>query len=173
MLRVNVGLSRKITRDYNSTGYSVNLDGEITASTDNPNAVVNQVQDLYKLAEQALALEIDRDQGEDAIGRRDEEPADNGQRNGSSNQPPPSRPSSNGNGRGTNGNGAHNGNGQPEPASNKQVQYLLTLGKRAKMSTPQLEGHIEQVLGRRSNVYGLTKKEAGTVIESLTQNGQA
>mgnify|MGYP002684434014 CR=1 FL=1 len=31
-LRVNVGLSRKLSKDYNSTGYSINLDGGWTAS---------------------------------------------------------------------------------------------------------------------------------------------
>jgi hypothetical protein len=30
MLSVNIGLSRKLSKDYNSTGYSVNLDGEVT-----------------------------------------------------------------------------------------------------------------------------------------------
>lgn len=29
MLRVNVGLSRKLTRDYNSTGFSINVEGEV------------------------------------------------------------------------------------------------------------------------------------------------
>ena len=29
MLRAYVGLSRKVSRDYQSTGYTVNIDGEI------------------------------------------------------------------------------------------------------------------------------------------------
>lgn len=34
MLKVNVGLSRKLSRDYNSTGFSLNLDGELCAGMD-------------------------------------------------------------------------------------------------------------------------------------------
>ncbi len=33
MLRVNVGLSRKVSKDYDFTGYSINLEGEVTTST--------------------------------------------------------------------------------------------------------------------------------------------
>jgi len=29
MLRVNVGMSRKLSKDFNSTGFSVNLEGEV------------------------------------------------------------------------------------------------------------------------------------------------
>lgn len=36
MLKVNVGLSRKVSRDYNSTGFSVNLEGEVCAPLDDP-----------------------------------------------------------------------------------------------------------------------------------------
>ena len=76
MLRANVGLSRKITRDFNSTGYSVNLDGEIPFSVDDPEAITEKIKELFSLAQEALAVEISRDQGEDAIGRRDEERPD-------------------------------------------------------------------------------------------------
>ncbi len=37
MLRVNVGLSRKLSKDFNSNGYSVNIDGEVTATVSDPN----------------------------------------------------------------------------------------------------------------------------------------
>jgi hypothetical protein len=174
MLRANVGLSRKITRDYNSTGYSVNLDGEIPFPVDDPEAVTEKIKELFSLAQEALALEIDRDQGEDAIGRRDEErpPALN----------PPTKTNSNSNGKSapSNGNppprpqptnGETPGQGQEEPATNKQVQFLLTMGKRFKLSTPQLENRIAEIIGRRSDVYKLTKKEAGLVLDHFTKNG--
>ena len=89
MLKANVGLSRKITRDYNSTGYSVNLDGEILVPTDDPEAITEKIKELFSLAQEALAQEIDRDQGEDSIGRRDEErPAPKPQPNGNGNGKP-------------------------------------------------------------------------------------
>lgn len=170
MLRANVGLSRKITRDYNSTGYSVNLEGEIPFPTDDTQGVLEKVRELFSLVQEALALEIDRDQGEDAIGRRDEErPAPQSQSNGNGHSerattPPPPRPTP------ANGNGTNNGHsGNDEAATNKQVQFLLTMGKRFKLSTPQLENRVAEIIGRRCGVYDLTKKEAGQVLDHFTK----
>jgi hypothetical protein len=187
MLKVNVGLSRKISRDYNSTGYSVNLDGEIMASPDDAEAVAEKIKELFSLAQEALAQEIDRDQGEDSIGRRDEErpqrtlaPNGNGHANRSgngtgqadrpSNSPAPRSTPANGNG--TN-NGQNGQNGNEEAATNKQVQFLLTMGKRFKLSTPQLEGKVADIIGRRCGVYDLTKKEAGLVLDHFTKAANA
>ena len=176
MLKANVGLSRKISRDYNSTGYSVNLDGEILASADDPEAITEKIKELFSLAQEALAQEIDRDQGEDAIGRRDEErptPAPkahlDGNGNGHSDKPsngsaPRPTPTSNGNGT----NGGQNGN--DDAATNKQVQFMLTMGKRFKLSTPQLENRVAEIIGRRCGVYDLTKKEAGLVLDHFTKD---
>lgn len=172
MLKANIGLSRKITRDFNSTGYSVNLEGEIPFPTDDAQGVLEKVRELFSLAQEALACEIDRDQGEDAIGRRDEErPAPNPQPSGNGNghadrpsNPPPSRPTP------TNGNGTKSEPaGNEEMASNKQVQFLLTMGKRFKLSTPQLENRVAELIGRRCGVYELTKKEATIVLDQFTK----
>jgi hypothetical protein len=173
MLRATVGLSRKISRDYNSTGYSVNLEGEILASTDDPEAITEKIKELYSLAQEALAQEIYRDQGDDGSGRREEErPAPgpvanestNGNAHNSSNgSDPRSRP--------TNGHGTRPGqNGNEEAATNKQVQFLLTMGKRFKLSTPQLENRIADICGRRCGVYELTKKEACLVLDHFTKD---
>lgn len=169
MLKANVGLSRKISRDFNSTGYSVNLEGEIPVPVDDAQGVLEKVRELFSLAQEALAVEIDRDQGEDAIGRRDEEkpaPAPVNRTNangGHSNQPPANQepaPASN-----------VNRNGQDEAATNKQVQFVLTMAKRFKLSQPQLEGRIAQIIGRRCVVYDLTKEEAGLLLDHFTKSG--
>jgi hypothetical protein len=190
MLKANVGLSRKITRDFNSTGYSVNLEGEILASTDDAEAVTEKVKELFNLAQEALDQEINRDQGEDAIGRRDEErPAplksgSNGSVKGNGHtaptttvppqQPPTStqtqsQPASKpvpSQSQPTQQNGNQNGTG--DAATNKQVQFLLNMGKRLRLTTPQLEGRMNEIIGRRCGVYDLTKKEAGVVLDRLT-----
>ncbi len=170
MLRANVGLSRKITRDFNSTGYSVNLEGEIPFPTDDAQGVLEKVRELFSLAQEALAVEIDRDQGEDAIGRRDEErPAAPAPSNGNGHadrptNPQPSRSAP------TNGNGAKTGpTGNEEMATNKQVQFLLTMGKRFRLSQPQLENRVAEIIGRRCGIYELTKKEAGLVLDHFTK----
>ena len=165
MLKANVGLSRKITRDFNSTGYTVNLEGEITARPDDAESVLEKVSELFHLAEEALAQELDRDQGEQAIGRRDEErsePKAAVNSNGRSDR------SDAGASQPANGNGTRNGS--DDAATNKQVQFLLNMGKRLKLSTPQLESRIAEITGRRCGAYDLTKKEAGLILDHFTKD---
>jgi hypothetical protein len=168
MLKAVVNLNRKITRDYNSTGYGVSVEGEISATPDDHEGVLGRIKELFGLAEEALALEIDRDQSEDAIGCRDEE------------RPAPAPTRSNGNGTPAPTNPPHhndqpNGNGQPteERITDKQIKYLFSLAKRTGLGNGQLENQIEQVVGRRARVYDLSKREAGRVIDSLTKDGNA
>jgi len=173
MLRVNVGLSRKLSKDYNSTGFSINLDGEVTASTSDAEAVIEQVKELFDLAEEALDQQIERAQGEAAIAGRDEErpstPTNrsNGVRNSATNGH--SRPAP------ENGNGQGNGH-TDDIATNKQINYLLSIGKRQRLSTIQLEHRIEEIIGRAVGLYELSKRDAARVIDELTAtvtNGRA
>ncbi len=166
MLKANVGLSRKITRDYNSTGYSVNIEGEIQASLDDSEAVVERIKELWSVAGEALAQEIDRDQSEDAIGRRDErsQPPASDNSNGQQPKDQPQRPPQNGN----------ESKAKPEEqATNKQCQYLLNLAKRQNLTKAALGFKIEQILGFPVELYHLTKRQAGLVIDTLTGNGAA
>jgi len=162
MLRVNVGLSRKLSKDYNSTGYSVNIDGEVTAPVSDPEAVIVQVKELFDLAEEALGQQIERAGSESAIANRDAEP----QR-----EPPPQNngrhAAENGNQAPRNGKTSTNGT-QEEPATNKQVQYLLGLGKRQGLSTVDLEQKITETLGHQVGLYDLSKRDAAKVIDALT-----
>jgi hypothetical protein len=170
MLKANVGLSRKITRDYNSTGYSVNIEGEINAPLDDPQAVVARVHELFHLAEESLAVEIDRDQGDAAIGRRDEDPP----HRQPVETPAPARPATpvippapqkptNGSPRSPNN----------DAATPKQCQFIEQLAKRQKLSFTQLGAVIQQVVGQSKSLQQLSKKEAGAVIDSLNNgNGQ-
>lgn len=166
MLRANIGLSRKVSRNYNSDGYSINLDAEIQTPLDDAEGVLERIQELFHLAEEALAQEIDRDQGEAAMGRRDEErpeATNRDNRTGNCSGVTSARP-----GTSSTGNGSHQGSG--EQATNKQIQFLLTMGKRFKLSTPQLEGRVAEIIGRKCGVYELTKKEAGLVLDHLTKS---
>jgi len=160
MLKVNVGLSRKLSKDYNSEGFSINVEGEVSAAVNDPQAVVEQVKELYDLAEDALAQQIERAQSTAAIASRDEEPRAARSTNGNGRDPAPEtnrRPSTNG-----------NGHKPDEPATNKQVQFLLSIGKRMRLSTTELESEIEQILGQQVGLYDLTKRQAATVLDQLT-----
>jgi len=172
MLKANVGLSRKLSKDYNSTGFSLNLDGEINATLDDPETVIERIRELYNVAEEALQRQIDEHQNISAVAAREADP-----------QPEPSHGRSNGYTNGHQGNGADNGHSAPrngyqngksgggDPASNKQVQFLQTLAKREKLYGQKLEGLIEEITGRRCTPYDLTKGEAGQVIDHLNAEG--
>lgn len=173
MLKVNVGLSRKLSRDYNSTGFSLNLEGEICVSLDDPETLVEKVKEFYDLAEEALNQQISRYEGESAIASRDEEPVRPATKaTGTSKAAPVNRmtiPAEN-------VADPANSNSQAKPvnadaATNKQVQYLLNLGKRHGLTQIQLESRIESHLGKKAGVYDLTKREAGDIIDVLSQNG--
>ena len=62
MLRASVSLSRKVSHDFNSSGYAVTLDGEVPHPPDDAEADLEKVSELFHLAEEALAAEIERDQ---------------------------------------------------------------------------------------------------------------
>lgn len=164
MLRVNVGLSRKLSKDFNSTGYSINLDGEVTAPASDPEGVVEQVKELFDLAEEALNVQVERSQSIDAIASHDAQPQDQRQ------------PAGNGNGhqgprqeRGQEVPQSQGGNGRgQEPATNRQIQFLLNLGKQKRMSKRQLEGRVAELLGYECDIYQLTKRDACVVLDSLT-----
>jgi len=174
MLKVNVGLSRKLSRDFNSTGFSLNLEGEICVGPDDPETLIEKIKEYYDLVEEALSQQIERYEGESAIARRDESPTARPTPHsaGSNGRPAQEKPASEPektNGRSYQGSESTS-NG--DAATNKQVQYLLNLGKRQRLTTPQLEGRITELLGSKVGLYDLTKRQAGEVIDALSTNAK-
>ena len=164
MLKANVGLSRKVSENFNSTGYSLNLEGEILAPLDDAEAVVERIRELYSIAEEALDRQMSESQGIDAMARREKDDSGEDDRNSHANSRPEPRPDRPGPGR----NGGNGKTGNDPPATNKQVQFLQTLAKRNKLFGPRLEAFIEEVVGHRCSAYDLTKAEAGQVIDQLS-----
>ncbi len=164
MLKANVGLSRKVSENYQSTGFSLNLEGEIQANLDDPEAVIERIKELYSVAEEALERQISESRSIDALANRDADCQPETRKNGPTrghqadhaDGPPPSR------------NGHRDQKPQSgEPATNKQVAFLQNLAKRQKLVGPKLESFIEEAIGRRCSPYDLLKKEAGAVIDAL------
>lgn len=173
MLKANVGLSRKLSENDQSAGFSINLEGEIYASPDDSEAVIERVKELFDLAEEALDLQVERHRSVSAIASRD---APRPNRNGHATSQPAlaaearTAPEPIGDAPRT-GHQATQPDGAGELASNKQVQYLLTLAKRRKLFGAKLDGLIEDIVGRPCGPYDLTKKEAGAVIDALNPEG--
>ena len=169
MLRVNVGLSRKLSKDYNSTGFTLNLDGEISVPMDDPEAVIERIREFYDMADEALQDQITRHQEIETVAAREaaaiqKDPVSSDSQNGNQNQRSERGPRQNGDRK-------QNGHRSGEPATNRQVQFLLNIGKRQGFSKPQLEGRIARILGHSCGVYDLTKRDAGIVLDALTGNG--
>ncbi|MBL4883834.1 MAG: hypothetical protein JKY95_04750 [Planctomycetaceae bacterium] len=176
MLKVNVGLSRKVSKDYNSTGFSLNLEGEVCVPLDDPEMVIEKIKELYDLAEESLDQQVARYEEHSAIATRDAAPPS---------RPAPAPQRSSGTDRTTrnssrltqprtgNGHTRNSNGGDFSAATNKQIQYLLTLGKRLGLTTPQLEQRVGQIVGREVGLYDLTKDEAGIVLDELTAEGKA
>jgi hypothetical protein len=69
------------------------------------------------------------------------------------------------------GNGRKGGNGQAEPASNKQVNFLIGLAQRQnRMSLPELRAFCKRRTGEE-DIYKLTKFQAMDVIDDLKNGG--
>ena len=170
MLKVNVGLSRKVTRDFNSTGFSLNLEGELCGTVDDPETLIERIKEYYDLADEALRQQVERYESDAAIASRDEQPAIPLKRETRA-EPEPATPSKADREAPKNGNGNGNGQTNVEAATNKQIQFLLNLGKRNGLTQPQLEKRFEQQFGRRVGLYELSKREAGDAISAL--NGQS
>lgn len=56
----------------------------------------------------------------------------------------------------------------PSSATPKQLQFLQNLGKRKGLSSDDLDSVIAQVLGSARRTGELSKREAGQVIDHLT-----
>jgi len=173
MLKANVGVSRKISREFQSTGFSVNLDGEIPFTPDDAEGVLEKIQELFDLAREALDREIDRDYSPQPRNPPPENPpppkvpvTTNGQSTTThrSTPLPINRPASSNDQRPSNGSTP-----APESATPRQRQYLQTLGKQKHVSRNDLDSVIARIAGPGKTLDDLSKREAGLVIDHLTK----
>jgi len=162
MLKVNIGLSRKLSENYNSHGFSINLEGEVCAELRDTETVIDRIQQYYDLADEALLRQMERYESDMAIASHDAEPAPLAappQTATAERKTPTNRVS-------------QNGKTGREPATNKQLQYLLNLGKRQGLSKSALDRHLTERFGRQLTVYDLTKREAGLMLDELTSQSE-
>jgi hypothetical protein len=107
-LSINVGLSRKASRDYQSAGISINVVAELDATLlSKPDELQRQIDDLYSQAQQAMDRQSGQSEPASRTGYSDRRPArDTGysRSNGNGNSSGHRRTKGNGNGH-TNGGG--------------------------------------------------------------------
>lgn len=152
MLRATVRLGRIVAHPDHTGEYAVAIDGEIPFGPDDPEGVLEKVAELFHLADEALAREIDRGQESAPNHRADAIPQ---------------RPT---NTQRTKTGGKKPVESKSDVATPKQVQYLLNLAKQNGLSRDELDAVIARVTNSPKKVDELTKRNAGQVIDYLNNH---
>ena len=151
--------------------YAVTIDGEIPFPVDDAEAVLEKISELFHLAEEALAVELERDRDQPTSagdGPKSQAPTQTTspnptaryERSERSEPLPINRPPYTGTSR--------NGTGHGNSATPKQQKYVGNLARRKGLKPDALDAVIAQVVGSPKKVVDLTKREAGLVIDHLT-----
>ena len=169
-LSINVGLSRKASKDYQSTGTSINIVAELDATLlAKPEELQRQIDNLFQQAQDA----IDRNAAAPESSARD---AVRGQNRGVNGDTHDSRPANRGgvhdNGRhGRNGSAAQNGNGSRGGGdgngngggmTDSQRRAILAIAKRA---NADVDYECREMLG--AEFENLTLRQASELIDHL------
>ena len=156
-LSINVGLSRKASKDYQSTGYSINVTAELDQSLlAKPGELQAQIDGLYAQAEDAINRQV-KTQAAGAAPDRHGHVNGNGHANG------------NGHGNGyVNGNGRANGNHNGGGVTKSQARAIESIADRAGLDSSQ-EAH--DLFG--VSLDELTIKQASELIDHLKSQAPA
>ena len=143
MLKINVGLSRKVGEaNYGSRGATVHLEMEVDSGVvRQPDELKKKLRYLFGLAKEAVDDELK--------GASGGQPRNNG---------------SGDNYRGHGGNGRHNGNGRPATAS--QARAIRAIAGRRRFN-------LDQLLGERFGVGSpeeLSLSDASSLIDELKES---
>ncbi len=152
-LSINVGLSRKASKDYQSTGYSINVTAELDQSLlAKPDELQHQIDALYEQAQNALDRQAAVEQPPQTSSPRTTGRYD--------------RQASNGNGgRGyRNGNSSGNGRGGGGPATDSQRRAINAIANRLGID-PHLEAR--EIIG--ADLTELTIRQASDLIDHMKQ----
>jgi hypothetical protein len=175
MLKINVGLSRKLTQDFNSRGFSIDIDGELPSEVLTDERLLRSTTDrLFQLANLMLDEQIERattrqeEQLQKPTNGRDHSHAPDGngrtQRGVSDNRPQPSNRNGSGQCRDDQPNNANsNGDRLLTQAQNRAIQNMTRkLGQNADLFARDEFGV--------NCVAELTVKEASQVIDLLKES---
>jgi hypothetical protein len=155
-LTINVGLSRKASKDYQSTGVSINITAELDqALLAKPEELQAQVDELYSQAQQAIDRQVES--------LRETEPRSHVQRRHPPRQDYRPRNQAGGNGR----NGGHSTQGPPV-MTHSQRRAIESIARRLDVNPAE---HIDREFGWVFN--DLTLKEASQVIDHLKSLSQS
>ncbi|MBI1374272.1 MAG: hypothetical protein GC159_16270 [Phycisphaera sp.] len=156
-VKVNVGGSRKVSQDYNSTGYSVSIDAELSNEVlTDPDALAGNVNDLFQMVDDLLDEQVRKnsDGGEGTTPTRD-----NGNGHGGRSRRHSRSGSSNGNGNGRNGH---------RPITSAQERAITNMARRLGQDADEWANSDHGV-----PVKDLSVKQASQLIDAFKQEFEA
>lgn len=165
-LKTNIGVSRKVAdNNYGSRGACVNLEVELDSGlVQQPDRFMERVRQVFRLAQQAVDEELNRQQSGPTGTNYAANAATNGAGNGT-NGNGAGNGHANGNGNGQYANGHRNGQGG-NPASEKQLDYARQLAKQISgLGIRRLESLCQKMHGKP--LAGLTTMDASGLIDTL------
>lgn len=159
MIKVNVGMSRKVSKDYSSTGFSINLEGEVALSLEDPQLTLERIKEFYDLAEETLSQQIERYSNSTVAERVVSESAPIPLVPISSKTEQPAKVDES----------KTAGKASSDKATNKQIQFILNLGKRHGLNLEGVEEMVDVEFGEGVGLYQLSKEQAGSLITTFQQ----
>jgi hypothetical protein len=166
---VNVGISRKMSQDYQSQGFSLNITSELPATAvEDPNQMAQATGHLFQLAGDLLDEQVRKAQGQPTP---QAQPAGNGNGHGGASQPQAPRRFSqqtgqakpNGYAKG-NGNGGNGGNGR-RGITDAQTNAIRKMSQKIGQDGEQV---AQDEFGLP--LSSLTIRQASDLIDTLKKN---
>lgn len=162
-LKLTVGQSRKISENYNSTGFSLNIEAELPASAaQEPDTLARAANELFQLCEDLLDEQI-RNSTPNTENQASKPPRALGPQNERRHDPStrPTQPQRKASEHGGNGNG--HSNGGPKPITKAQTKAILNMCRRLERDADVVaEGNFGV-----GGVHELSIRQASELIDVL------
>ena len=141
MIKLNASYSKKIPaeQDYSSMSFMACVEVELPTGV-TISELQSKIHDTFSLVKGSVEDEITGATGQRSSGRE-------------------RRPQQRSQGRGAGGAGGAR-------ATNKQVQYILSLGQEQRLGLPELNQQVAELYGS-GNVYDLSKRDASAFVDVL------
>ncbi len=166
-IKVNVGLSRKMSQDYNSRGFSLNIEAELPATAINdPSVLAETVNHVFQLADDLLEEQIKNAGANNGHAKKP-------QRSITPDQESTTTDSSTRTMRKPNGQRSHNGGNGNSPGQLRGITdaQIRAIGNMAKRLDVDADQWAETEYG--VPVRNLALKQASAFIDTLKQEFEA
>jgi hypothetical protein len=140
VIKLNASYSKKVPaeQEYSSKSFMACVEVELPTGA-SARELQSKIHDTFALVKQSVEDEINDQTGQRSTGR-EERPQGRQRREG--------------------------GRGADQRATNKQVQYILSLGQERNLGLPELNRRVAD-LYEAANVYDLSKRDASAFVDVL------